>query len=67
MGETKEWISSEECSELDTSQKEFLSTQNMKKGDTHLDSFTKLVTDLVNYDEVIGEEEKTLCLVNLVL
>lgn len=40
---------------------------NMKKGATpteHIDSFNKLLTELVNYDEVISDEEKATCLVN---
>lgn len=35
---------------------------NMKMGTIeHLDSFTKLLANLVGYDEIIGDEEKTLC------
>lgn len=40
---------------------------NTKKGASlkeHLDSFTKLLAELVNYDDVIQDEAKAMCLVN---
>ena len=40
---------------------------NMKKGATlteHLDSYNKLLAELVNYDEKINDEEQALCLIN---